>query len=125
MTIFDQLNDLLFSKKKKCMDNIVDQGEYSPFMINRWISMYSPEYCCLINNTVNWMHPVLDTKVDHYKFLHAVLPRAKWKRINYIKKKKPETKETEQDLSAVASTLELSEREVKYLKEQHEQACRY
>ena len=125
MTIFDQIGDVLFTKKKKCLDNIVDEGDYSPFMVNRWISMYSPEYCVLINNTVNWMHPVLETKTDHYKFIHAVLPKAKWKRINYVKKKKPDDSEQKQDVSALASTLELSEREVKYLQEQHEQACRY
>ena len=125
MTIFDQIGDILFTKKKKCLENIADEGDYSPFMVNRWISMYSPEYCVLINNTINWMHPVLETKMDHYKFAHAVLPKAKWKRIAYVKKKKPEPTEEQQDVAALASTLELSEREVKYLKEQHEHTCRY
>lgn len=125
MTIFDQIGDVLFTKKKKCLDNIVDEGDYSPFMLNRWISMHSPEYCVLINNTVNWLYPVLDIKKDHYNFLHAVLPRASWKRINYVKKKKPDDDEQQQDVSAVAHALELSEREVKYLQEQHEQACRH
>lgn len=71
------------------------------------------------------MHQVLETKADHYKFIHAVLPKAKWKRINYVKKKKVEPTEEQQNISVLASTLELSEREVKYLKEQHEQACRH
>ena len=125
MTIFDQIGDVLFTKKKKCLENIVDEGDYSPFMINRWISMYSPEFCVLINNTANWMHSVLETKTDHYKFMHAVLPRAKWKRINYVKKKKPDDDDEQQDVSSLATALELSEREVKYLQEQHEHTCRY
>lgn len=120
MTIFDQLNDLLFTKKKKCLDNLIDEGDYSPYMVNRWISMYSSDYCGLINNTINWLFPVLDLKKDHYKFLHGVLPRAKWKRINYIKKVKVDKESESTDIAAIANTMELSTREVKMLEAQHD-----
>lgn len=125
MTIFDQLGDLLFTKKKKCLNNITDEGDYVPFMINRWVSMCSADHCEVINNTVNWLHPILETKTDHYNLLHTVLPRTRWKRINYIKKKKPEESQEQDDIEALARALELSSREVKYLTQQDEQARRH
>ena len=118
MTIFDQLNDILFSKKKKCLSNIDDENEYIPYMINRWVSMHSPEYATVINSTVNWLYPVFETKIDHYNFLHTILPRSKWKRINYIKKIKENPEDKDTNTKLIASSLELSEREVKYYLEQ-------
>ena len=118
MNIFDQLNDILFTKKKRCMSNIDDENNYVPYMINRWVSMYSPDHAMIINSTVNWMGQALETKLDHYNFLHSILPKSKWKRINYIKKVKEDKDEEDNKVQLLASTLELSEREVKYLLEQ-------
>ena len=100
------------------MSNIDNESEYVPYMINRWVSMYSPEHATIINSTVNWLHPVFETKVDHYNFLHTVLPKSSWRRINYIKKNKKEDEEEYENLELLASTLELSKREVKYFLEQ-------
>ena len=129
MNIFDQLNDLVFSKKRKCMNNIDHENEYVPFMINRWISMISPQHAQVINNTVNWMYGVFENKQSHYKLLHNVIPRARWQRVTYHKKNK-ETQQTESNdskhIKLLACTLELSEREVKYLTQHDEQnTCKH
>ena len=100
------------------MSNIDDENSYIPYMINRWVSMYSPDHAMIINSTVNWMGQALETKLDHYNFLHSILPKSKWKRINYIKKVKEDKDEEDNKVQLLASTLELSEREVKYLLEQ-------
>lgn len=115
--IFDQLNDLVFTKEHKCMTNIDHESDYSPYMINRWISMYSPDMAHVINNTVNWLYPIFETKSDHYNFLHAVIPRSQRKRINYIKKRKPDKDEDgdEHDVEMLAKNLELSQREVQQM----------
>lgn len=114
--IFDQLNDLLYTKERKCMTNIDHESDYSPYMINRWISMYSPDMANVINNTANWLHPVFETKSDHYNFLHAIVPRSHRKRILYIKKKKPD-KEDDDDhnVEMLARNLELSQREIQMM----------
>lgn len=111
--IFDQLNDLLFTKERKCMDNVDHESDYNPYMINRWISMYSPELAHVINNTVNWTYQVFETKSEHYNFLHTVIPRVNRKRINYIKKtKRDKESEPEHDVNMLAKSMELSQREI-------------
>lgn len=124
MNIFDQLNDLVFSKKKRCMNNIDHENEYVPFMINRWISMISSQHAVIVNNTVNWMYGVFENKQLHYKLLHNIIPKTRWQRVNYFKKiKDKHEKKSEQDehIKRLARALELSEREVKYLSQHDEQ----
>ena len=112
MTIFDHLNDILFTKERN-LSNIDDEQEYNQYMINRWISMYSPHMALTINNTTNWLYPVMEEKSAHYRFLHSILPRVQRKHINYIKKSQ-ETSEEDNNLDLLAQKLELSKREVKY-----------
>ena len=115
--IFDNLNELLFTKQHEHMNNVDHETDYSPYMINRWISMHSPELATVINGTVNWMHQIFETKSDHYKFLHVVLPCVSRKRIQYIKKQKPDEPESEDKIDVVmlARNLQLSQREVKQM----------
>ena len=123
--MFTFLNDILFDKKGDKLSNIDGEQDYSPYMINRWISMYTPEICNVINSTVNWLHPVFDRKVDHYNFLIKLLPRCNRKFIPYIKRaKEPKTSTgndttDDYDVKILCRNLELSEREVKYLIEQN------
>tara|TARA_Y100000310_G_C20453318_1_gene701837 strand:- start:296 stop:700 length:405 start_codon:yes stop_codon:yes gene_type:complete len=114
ITIFDYINDILFLKKENLSDNIDDDAACNPYLINRWVSMHSPECATVINSTVNWLYPIFDTKHEQYKFLVKILPKYRRSRIYYIKKQKapknivvqPETVEL------LARNLELSEREV-------------
>ena len=68
MTIFDVLNDILFTKKRKCMNNVDDESTFNQYMTNRWISMYSGNLAVIINNTVNWFGNIFETKRDYYNF---------------------------------------------------------
>lgn len=114
MTIFDYLNDILFTKEMN-LTNADDEYEYSPYMVNRWASMYSPSIAFTINNTVNWLYPIFEEKSSHYNFLHSLLPQVKRKHIPYIKKGTPAKKEEEDsNVKLLAKKLEISEREVKY-----------
>ena len=113
MTIFDHLKSILYTKED-IQHNIDDENEYSPFMINRWCSMYSPELATIINNTTNWLGSIFVTKREHYKFVKSILPKVRFKHIPYIKKVKVD-KEEEKDIELLASSLELSKREIKYL----------
>jgi hypothetical protein len=112
MNIFNHLNDILFTKERN-LSNIDDEQEYNQYMVNRWISMYSPKMASFINNTTNWLYPVMEEKSFHYNFLHRVLPQVKRKHINYIKKSTEKQEEVD-NLDLLAQKLELSKREVKY-----------
>lgn len=113
MTIFDCLNDILFTKRGKLLQNIDDESSFNQYMINRWISMYSPATATLINNTCNWLYSAFETKQQYYRFVSAVIPKLNFKRIHYIKKKKPENTEELENVELLAKRLEISQREIK------------
>lgn len=115
MNIFDCLNDILFTKKGKLLNNVDEETEFNQYMINRWISMYSPGLATVINSTTNWLWSVFETKQEYYKFISTVIPRVSRKRIHYIKKTKPEdTPKQVENIELLAKRLELSQREIKY-----------
>lgn len=95
MNIFQFLNSLLYSKKKADM-NRDDESQFNMFMINRWSSMYSKEMNNYINESSNKYWNLFDEKDEQYNFLYYLLPKLKFKRINYIKKLKKEKKQKEE-----------------------------
>lgn len=113
MTIFDQLNDILFSKRGECLDNVDDESQFQPYMINRWCSMYSPAMAQIVNSTTNRLYNTFVDKQQFYKFVTGVFPKLSRKRIHYIKKNKPDPEQQPENLKTVARALELSEREIK------------
>lgn len=127
--MFEHLNDILFHKRGDCLDNVDHESQYNQYMINRWVSMHSPEAAYVVNATVNWLHPVFETKRQHYDFLLKIVPAYKKKYIQYIKKHKDKHDDQSDDVDVnvdlLANTLELSVREVKYLtQQQHERKHR-
>ena len=113
MNFFDVLNNVLYNKKTdtKILYNGIE--EFSSFMLNRWCSMYNDDMCSLINVTTNRLHNVFEDKLTQYKLLLNVIPRLDRRRIQYIKKVKPEDVDDEQEMtSTLARELELSEREI-------------
>ena len=111
-TIFDFINDILYHKRGDLLDNIEHEGQYNSYMMNRWISMYSPQHATLLNLTSNRLYPVLSTKEYSYKFLLNVIPKSKPRRINYIKKAKHEKSSESDQIDILAKNLELSKREI-------------
>ena len=113
MTIFDILNDVLFTKKGNTLQNVDDESAFNMFMINRWVSMYSPNLAVVINNTTNRLNSIFETKQDYYRYISKILPKVKRKHIAYIKKAKRDDTEELDNIKIMAKRLELSEREIK------------
>lgn len=88
MNIFEIIDGIAFSKKKDIFTSPEAEGEYSPFIVNRWISMLDPIGAKIVNLTVNRKNKLLDTPKDQYQMLMNVLPKFPKQRINYIKKPK-------------------------------------
>ena len=95
------------------MQNVDDESAFNMYMINRWVSMYSPNMAVVVNNTTNRLHSVFETKQDYYKFISNVFPKVRRKHIAYIKKTKKDTDTENDNLKIIAKRLELSEREIK------------
>ena len=120
--LFEVLDRILHSKKK--IEHNIGDEPIHPYIMNRWISMYSTQLCTIVNNTGNWLYSVFDTHQQYYKFLQTFLPRVATRRIHYIKKsKKEQSKTTDEtnDVDVLSHNLELSKREIKCLLEYERQ----
>lgn len=114
MTFFDMLRNLFFTRKDS--SNTLDtesQAHFIPFLLNRWLSFYDKAQCILANETLNRYTGLFEDKNDLYKLYFNFLPKLKYKKIEYIKKKKSE-KEEEQafNISLIAKNNSVSKREI-------------
>jgi hypothetical protein len=109
MTIFDIISDIAFTKKTRYLDSCEDESVFSPYLTNRWLSMYSP-LLAKTSNIVNKYLMVFDDKQSLYKLFLNSFPKVVSKRINYFKKNKTDKEENNNKL--VANTMEISIREV-------------
>ena len=97
MTIFDYLNSILYSKNKIEL-NCDDESQFSIFMVNRWSSFYSKDIANYINLTTNTYANLFNTKQDQYNLVYNIVPKMKYKRLDYIKKAKKEDVEKDKPL---------------------------
>ena len=85
MTIFEWINQILVHKKPWDSFNKSDQKTFSPFIINRWLSM-DEEFIEVVNYFQKYSIGLLESR-EVYKWYCDVLPKGK--RYNkYIKNKK-------------------------------------
>lgn len=110
--LFDTLNDILTNKKGDQLDNIDNEKEYSGYLVNRWLSMYSPNVAVIINETVNKFYNNFTTKKEHYLFLCKTLPRCTRKKIEYFKKDKGDVKIDDKIVLFLAKNMQVSKREI-------------
>jgi len=112
MNFFQLQNKLFYSKKDKAED-LDAEGEqaFVPFMFNRWLSFYSNEMSVFTNETFNKFSTIFDDKQQAYKLYYYLIPRLKWKKIPYIKKKKTDAEE-EVNLELIAKNKNISKREL-------------
>ena len=111
MTIFDIIGDILFTKKGNCLLTVDQESEFQPYIVNRWLSMYSP-HIARHSNILNKYLGIFDNKKDLYNLFMSVFPRVSYKKISYIKKNKEKKKEQDENIPLLAKSLELSEREI-------------
>lgn len=115
MNIFEILSNIIVHKKD-CVIPVEEEGNYQFYLIDRWLSMHSPKFAQLVNNTTNKYWACL-TKEEMHKLLLNTIPKSRFKRINYIKKNKKEKTKQDEDIEMLAKNLELSRREVSMYKE--------
>lgn len=114
MTIFNYINDILFKKKGQYLTNIDDESSFNLYMVNRWISMYSPGIANIVNLTTNKYFSIFSTNKESYNFLIKMTPKVSPRRIQYIKRISKKKQPNNDAVQQLANNLELSQREVKY-----------
>ena len=111
-TIFNFIEAVNFTKDSELLQSTDDEKEFSPFMVNRWVSMYSPEMANIVNETTNRYSTIFENKKELFEFYVSILPQVKFKRINYLKKSTKEDNEIE-NINLMAKSQQLSQKEVK------------
>jgi len=111
MTIFDFISDIIFYKKKNCLATVDDESSFTPYLVNRWLSMYSTQIA-KTSNILNKYLGIFESKAELYSLFVALIPKSPNKKINYFKRKKEEVKEVNQSIPLLAKTYELSQREI-------------
>ena len=121
MLLFDFLKDIICRKKGDLLNNPENQIEFQPYLIQRWLSFHSSGMVKLLNNTINRLYTVPETKNDWYKLFLISIPKTYFKKIKYIKKNvKEKQKKKEDDIvyEYIARSKQMSKREVEmYIKE--------
>jgi hypothetical protein len=112
MTFFEILRSLLFSKNKNNEEiNNESLAQFTPFMVNRWLSFYDNSKTIFVNETLNRFTSLFEDRAEMYKLYNNLIPQFKFKKINYIKKNK-EKKEEDNNIAVIAKNNMLSIREV-------------
>jgi len=111
---FFQLQNKLFYSKKDNAGYLDTEGEsaFVPFLLNRWLSFYDKSAITFVNDSLNRYAGLFDDKQQQYRLYYNLIPRLKFKRINYIKKNKIK-KEDELNEHIFARNNNISVREVK------------
>jgi hypothetical protein len=86
-SIFDILKGVLFTKSQYPIQYAEEEKNVDTFMLNRWISMVDGDSAKIINETTNKYGSIFHSKKTQYNFLKTILPKYKFHKINYIKKK--------------------------------------
>jgi hypothetical protein len=109
MTIFDWITELLVKKRPWDSFSQVDQKKFSPFIINRWLSM-DIEFLEIVNYFQKYAIGTLEPR-EVYKWYCDVLPKGK--RFNKYIKGKKDKKYDKELLSLFCLHFECSTKEAK------------
>lgn len=123
MNFFDLLRKIIyFGKKTEVELNTEDLQQFTPFMINRWLSFYDKSKAVFVNETLNRFTGLFDDKRDMFDFYYYLVPKSRFKKIDYIKKKKEKTEKVKDNsIELIARNNMLSQREVQYYIDLQEQ----
>ena len=115
MNFFTLIQNLLFKPTKRDEITVEEIQLFVPYMINRWLSFSDKTKATFVNHTLNKFSMLFDDKVEIYKLYDNLIPKSRFKRIQYVKKvKKDEEEKNEDELIFIqAKNNCLSTRELK------------
>jgi hypothetical protein len=112
MTFFEILRALFFVKSKNNEEiNNDSLAQFTPYMVNRWLSFYDKSKTIFVNETLNKFCFLFEDKNETYKLYNNLIPQSKFKKINYVKKNKEKIEEDSM-ISFIAKNNMLSIREI-------------
>jgi len=94
-----------------------ERKEFSVFMVQRWLSMYSDDFCKMVN-IPNWLYVSFEDKLMYNKLMIRMLPKVPNRKIHYVKKSKKPSVKVDRDvlvIESIANAQEMSKREVRQM----------
>lgn len=114
MTIYDVLRDIFQNKTATLIDDHEFKDAYaSNYLMQRWVSMDSPDNTLKVNETTNKLWKGLEDDKDlWYKLFIALTEKKRFTKISYIKKQKKIVNEKRNNLiNMLSNRNEISKRE--------------
>ena len=113
--IYEVIKDIISTKSgelHKCFN--FNQAVTSNYILQRWISMDTPETTHLVNETTNKLWLGLDDNKElWYKLLSTLINKKTYRKIIYIKKKERIINEKrDKEIEEFVSRYQLSKREI-------------
>ena len=108
MTIFDWINQILITKKHWDEFTEDEQKKFSPFIINRWLSM-DVEFIEIVNYFQKYAIGTLEPR-EVYKWYCDILPKGK--RFNKYIKNKSNKKYDNKLINIISKHFEVSKKEI-------------
>lgn len=111
MNMFEDIQNIINYK-----NNVIvkDGDNFVPYLMQRWISMISPEMAYVLNETINEVHWTMKSPQMWYDAFLTLVPKVGYQKISYIKKDKTPP---EPDVKLYAQRMEISIKEAKDLME--------
>ena len=107
-TIFDAIRDIAFQKSHHTLQA---GHQVNAFLLQRWLSMYSPQVAWLVNETGNMQWQSMTDPQEWYDYYFTLVPRMHFKRIKYIKKAPKEKSKHHNEIALLAEYMQISQRE--------------
>lgn len=84
--MFNAINHIFFDKNKEMTNELL--GEFTPYMVTRYLSFYDDDLLNYANETVNKYGSIFESDEERFRFFENVIPKLKKKHIKYITKKR-------------------------------------
>ena len=99
MNFFQLQNQLFYQRKDKAEElDTESSAAFVPFLISRWLSFYGRDQAAFTNMTLNRFGYIFgDDKNKQYKLFYNLIPRMRFKKLQYIKKKKKDEEKQDSD----------------------------
>lgn len=92
-------------------EEIMPCDDFSPYLVQKYLSGVSPEHCSLVNSVFNTKLSLWRDSQDIYDFMKCVIPKNKSARYRYFGAKNTK-EESSIDAERIANSLEMSKKEL-------------
>jgi hypothetical protein len=108
---FTHLKNVLYKKDNNLLSNNDLYKDFNIYLMNKWMSFYSTDMCIYINEFCN-LYKNFDDKKEWYQYYLKIIPKMRFKKINYIKKGKKSEEVSKEAIEMLAQANEMSCREI-------------